>query len=89
MTINSGTRGRNRVREALMPIFEYVCRSCEHEFEELVRAANEAAPPCPRCGKRKVERRISVFAARQGQASDPATGGGCGRCGDPSGPCGM
>ena len=28
-----------------MPIFEYVCNSCEKEFEELVVDGN--TPPCP------------------------------------------
>jgi putative FmdB family regulatory protein len=40
-----------------MPIYEYRCGSCEHEFEELA-AMNAPAPPCPKCGK-KSERQLS------------------------------
>lgn len=74
-----------------MPMYEYACASCGRTFEELVRSAGEAeSPACPHCKSRKTERRVSVFAARSGGSTDPAPmGGGCGRCGDPTGPCGM
>jgi putative FmdB family regulatory protein len=74
-----------------VPLFEYACRSCKHEFEELVRSAREdQSMTCARCGSREVERRLSVFSAR-GSRETPATmpRGACGRCGDPDGPCGM
>jgi putative FmdB family regulatory protein len=32
-----------------MPIFEYRCTKCEHEFEDIL-AASAPAPPCPQCG---------------------------------------
>ncbi len=32
-----------------MPMYEYKCLSCSHEFEELL-AAGSTAPPCPLCG---------------------------------------
>jgi putative FmdB family regulatory protein len=75
-----------------MPIYEYVCMSCESHFEELVR--NDETPKCPDCGKRKVQRQFSVFATHgtgsQPSFSGPASpsmggtgGGGCcgGSCG--------
>ncbi len=31
-----------------MPIYEYRCASCGHEFEELT-SIGAAAPPCPSC----------------------------------------
>lgn len=73
-----------------MPIFEFKCQSCGHEFEELVRDA-KASVPCPKCSARKAERRLSVFAARQAAPTRAAQSapGGCMRCGDPNGPCGM
>jgi putative FmdB family regulatory protein len=46
----------------VVPIYEFVCESCGHRFEELVgahvglRVANVA---CPECGSAKVERQIS------------------------------
>ncbi len=73
-----------------MPVYEYRCNACRHEFEELVRSpASEREIVCPDCGGRKVERKLSVFAARQAAAASVPPMGGCGRCGDPSGPCGL
>ncbi len=47
-----------------MPIYEYRCRSCEHEFEELLlRAADAAEVVCPRCAAEKPERVLSASAA--------------------------
>lgn len=74
-----------------MPMYEFECKACRHRFEELLRSGDGAAPACPECGKRGVERLPSVFAAHG--AAAPRTplprAGGCGRCGDPSGPCGL
>ena len=71
-----------------MPIYEYVCMSCEKHFEELVRVGE--TPVCPACGAAKVQKQFSVFAAH-GTTSQPsfgstaaaAAGGGCcgGACG--------
>ncbi len=73
-----------------MPVYEYVCKSCGHEFEEFTRSMTDSdVVTCPACGKRTAERKLSVFAARQG-ASKPvgvSAGGPCNRCGDPNGPC--
>jgi putative FmdB family regulatory protein len=71
-----------------MPIYEYQCRSCDKPFEELVRSAKEEVVKCPACGSGKLDRRLSVFAARQAEGASPAavSPGGCGRCGDPRGP---
>jgi putative FmdB family regulatory protein len=70
-----------------MPLFEYACRSCDREFETLVRASE--TPECPACGGTDLERRLSVFAAHTNGSSGadamPAAGA-CGRCGDPRGP---
>ena len=41
-----------------MPIYEYKCPSCGHQFEELVRL-NSAAPLCPRCDASDSEKLIS------------------------------
>jgi putative FmdB family regulatory protein len=64
-----------------MPIYEYVCMSCESHFEELVRNGDE--PDCPDCGGDNVRRQLSVFSAR-GETAQPTFGGG-GCCG---GSCG-
>lgn len=71
-----------------MPVYEFICRECKREFEEWVRTPELASEVvCPKCGGRKVERQLSVFAARQGHGSPSIPTGGCGRCGDPHGPC--
>ena len=69
-----------------MPVYEYNCGKCGKDFEELIRtAADERKAECPTCGSRTVSRKPSVFAARAAVA--PLPRGGCGRCGDPDGPC--
>ena len=70
-----------------MPIFEYICQECQHEFEALVFGKQKAE--CPKCESKKLEPQLSVFAVSSksggsGQPSMPA--GPCGSCGDPNGP---
>jgi putative FmdB family regulatory protein len=70
-----------------MPIYEYVCMTCESHFEELVRGDEQ--PPCPDCGATKVARQFSVFATR-GESPQPSfrsAGGGGGCCGGSCGCC--
>ena len=43
-----------------MPLYEYICRSCGHQFEALVRDAN--IPHCPTCNGQELERQLSLFA---------------------------
>jgi putative FmdB family regulatory protein len=33
-----------------MPIYEYHCEKCDHDFEELLPTTTSPAPPCPKCG---------------------------------------
>jgi putative FmdB family regulatory protein len=67
-----------------MPIFEYVCEKCHHEFEALVYGQEKAE--CPKCHSKKLEAQLSVFAAQsKGGSTDSATPGPCGSCGDPRG----
>ncbi len=74
-----------------MPIYEYVCDVCRHEFEELARSMSDSpSPACPACDSVEVARKLSVFAAPQADANGGARAvGPCGRCGDPNGPCSM
>jgi putative FmdB family regulatory protein len=53
-----------------MPIYEYLCRSCGQEFEELVRGDEQ--PACPACGEQQVEKQMSVPAAHTANSSQPA-----------------
>jgi len=66
-----------------MPIYEYACRACGHEFETLVRGGE--TPSCERCSSTTLDKKLSVFAAQGG--GEPATAAGpCGTCGHPDGP---
>lgn len=69
-----------------MPLYEYACRSCEQEFELLVRGSEP--PACPACRSQELDRRLSVFAAHSGSTASTraAAPGPCGSCGDPRGP---
>jgi putative FmdB family regulatory protein len=45
-----------------VPIYEFVCESCGHRFEELVGATGGvqvAEVRCPECGAAEVERQVS------------------------------
>jgi putative FmdB family regulatory protein len=45
-----------------MPIYEYECRGCGHQFEFLLLPSNSATPACPSCHGQELERVISMFA---------------------------
>ena len=50
-----------------MPIYEFECKACGHQFEELVlpwiQKDGEAQPTaCPSCKAQNVERMLSAFA---------------------------
>ena len=45
-----------------MPIYEYRCGACAHEFEALLRPGD--VPACPECGSGEAERRLSVPAVK-------------------------
>jgi putative FmdB family regulatory protein len=68
-----------------MPIFEYICQECQHEFEALVFGRDQAA--CPQCQSKKLNPQLSVFAvSAKASAVASAPQGSCGSCGDPRGP---
>ncbi len=67
-----------------MPIFEYICQECQHEFEALVFGRDKAV--CPKCQSKKLSPQLSVFAmSSKGSSPMPASTGACGSCGDPRG----
>jgi putative FmdB family regulatory protein len=68
-----------------MPIFEYICKECHHQFEALVYGKEK--PECPKCGTTKLEPQMSVFAvSTKGSSASASSSGACGSCGDPRGP---
>lgn len=43
-----------------MPIYEYACGSCEHRFETIQRASEEALVDCPSCGEGALKKLLSA-----------------------------
>ena len=43
-----------------MPIYEYRCNACGHEFEETQKMSDAPIKTCPKCAEEKVERLISL-----------------------------
>jgi putative FmdB family regulatory protein len=73
-----------------MPIYEYECSDCGHQFEALVRS--DTVPHCPGCASTHLEKQLSVFATTASAASAAqAMPSPCDSCGHPGGPgsCGM
>ena len=73
-----------------MPIFEYVCKRCKNQFEELVFSQDEQTV-CPSCGSTKTEKLMSCCRSKVGSgggdheapaATAPSrpSGGGCSGC---------
>jgi putative FmdB family regulatory protein len=70
-----------------MPIFEYICQKCNHQFEALIYGDQKAE--CPKCHGSKLAPQLSVFAVSAKSplsSSSPRPAGPCGSCGDPRGP---
>jgi putative FmdB family regulatory protein len=45
-----------------MPIYEYQCKSCEHEFEALQKMSDDNLVNCPECDKPELKKLISASA---------------------------
>ncbi len=58
-----------------MPIYEFYCPDCHRIFNFLARRVEiEKRPPCPRCGRAELSRRLSRFAVSKGR-TEPQQGG--------------
>lgn len=42
-----------------MPIYEYRCKKCHHEFEVMQRMADDPLKDCPQCAEQSLEKLIS------------------------------
>ncbi|MGE4158810.1 MAG: FmdB family zinc ribbon protein [Planctomycetota bacterium] len=67
-----------------MPLFDFECLKCHHNFEFLDMGLEK--PACPKCQATKLEKKLSVFASPSGGSSPSPSPGSCGTCGDPRGP---
>ncbi len=66
-----------------MPLFEYRCSACGHEFEELVAGAKKNQKvACPECKSRNTVKQLSTFAMGKsiGGASSAAASCPTGTC---------
>ena len=45
-----------------MPIYEYECKACGHQFEFLLLPTSPATPACPECQSQDLEKLLSGFA---------------------------
>jgi putative FmdB family regulatory protein len=68
--------------EDAVPLFEYECRKCGHQFEALVTMSR--TPACPKCQSQDLEKRVSAaaLAGVSGSSSSRPAGecrasGGC------------
>jgi putative FmdB family regulatory protein len=58
-----------------MPLFEYRCSQCNHEFEALVR--DGSSPDCPECHARHPERLLSAVSVRASGARSLPVSSAC------------
>jgi len=68
-----------------MPFFEYKCRQCSQEFEELIRSEDDLDKlVCPKCDSKDLEKMLSLFGmtTSDGKTMTSAAGGGaaCSGC---------
>ena len=47
-----------------MPIYEYQCRECKHQFETIRKVSDEPLTVCPACGRPALKKLISKAAFR-------------------------
>lgn len=62
-----------------MPIYEYRCQRCDHEFEKLVLNSSTAIS-CPKCQSEKVSRMMSAFAFSSGGKFKSTASSSCSGC---------
>lgn len=77
-----------------MPLFEFICKSCDKISEQLVTGSKK--PACPNCGSKNLEKQLSTFSARTAgpsfspppceTGSCPTRGYGCSGGGCPHSP---
>ncbi len=43
-----------------MPIYEYQCGACEHQFEKLQKMSEDPLVDCPECAKPELKKLVSA-----------------------------
>lgn len=77
-----------------MPIFDFRCESCGHQFNLLISNAKKSSVKCPACGEQNIKQLLSPFnspgsktTSSPGAGAVPDCCAGCQRGG--MGGCGM
>ena len=55
-----------------MPLYEYKCTGCGHQFELLILKASQPVA-CPECAGKSVERLLSMFAVSSDASRQAST----------------
>ena len=54
-----------------MPIYEFYCQKCHMIFNFFSGSVNvDRRPDCPKCGKKKLERQMSIFSSLRHRGED-------------------
>ncbi|MBN2297808.1 MAG: zinc ribbon domain-containing protein [Deltaproteobacteria bacterium] len=54
-----------------MPIYEFYCKKCNTIYNFFSRSVNtDKIPNCPKCGKVKLKKKVSIFAAISGRKEE-------------------
>ena len=57
-----------------MPIYEFYCPPCHTIYSFFARSMNTVAnPKCPKCGRKKLEKKVSRFAISKGLTENAAS----------------
>ena len=58
-----------------MPLYEYTCRDCSHEFEEMAPTDDDSGVRCPLCRSTNIQRQISAVRCQAGATPHQPSGG--------------
>ncbi len=62
-----------------MPLYEFICASCNRRFEKLCRQNTVSDMECPQCGK-SARRVFSTFQTAKKGSDEIGSGSSCGSC---------
>jgi len=63
-----------------MPIYEFICQKCCHQFESLVRLGGEKGVTCPQCRSGEVKKLCSSFGIGGGASRLKSASASCTSC---------
>jgi putative FmdB family regulatory protein len=58
-----------------MPVYEFYCPDCHRIYNFLARTVTaEKRPDCPRCGRKKLAKQVSLFSISKGRVESDSEG---------------